>query len=95
MTRRTAKTTNRATARTEEKVHTKESSRNRNTEKRRNKKTMKVNVKMKMNILSKTIGIIIWIAMILMKGNIIVGKKNRWTKWITPTILLRNAQRKR
>ena len=49
---------------------------------------------MKMNILSKTIGIFIWIAMILMKGNIIVGKKNMWTKW-TPTIDSHNTVKKR
>ena len=66
---------------------------NRITEKGTNEYTAKVNVKTKMKILSKTIGMILWIAMIVVvsDGNILVGRRKRWAKWRLLTIQLRVA----
>ena len=66
---------------------------NRNTEKGTNKYTAKVNVTTKMKILSKTIGMILWIAMIVVvsDGNILAGRRKRWAKWRLLTIHLRAA----
>ena len=49
---------------------------------------------MKIKTLSKTLGVIMWIAMIGMNRNILMKRRNRWTKWRPFTIQLRKAQRK-
>ena len=77
----------------QEKRRQKNASMNRNTEKGTNEYTAKVNVKTKMKILSKTIGMILWIAMIVVvsNGNFLLGRRNRWAKWRLLTNQLRAA----